>query len=71
MLGQFLAKNLVDRIVVYIGACLIGGSGISWPSVSIATTIKDAKSWTLNECKVLGNDVCMVYDKPERNSRVL
>jgi riboflavin biosynthesis pyrimidine reductase len=63
VLGQFLEKNLVDRVVLYVGACLIGGSGIGWPSVTLATTIKDAKFWKLNECKVLGNDVCMVYDK--------
>jgi len=61
--SKLLKNNLVDRLVVYQGACIIGGTGNFWSKEGLADTMADVKFWNLESVERLGNDVCMIYDR--------
>jgi diaminohydroxyphosphoribosylaminopyrimidine deaminase/5-amino-6-(5-phosphoribosylamino)uracil reductase len=68
--SSFLAKDLVDRVVLYYGACLLGGSGLTWTQgpATLAETISKVKFWKLDNVRQLDNDVCLEYSKPRESS---
>jgi diaminohydroxyphosphoribosylaminopyrimidine deaminase/5-amino-6-(5-phosphoribosylamino)uracil reductase len=60
--GALWAAGLVDRLVVYVGATLLGADGtpaLRWPGPA---TIADAPHLTLTDVTVLGDDVRLTYD---------
>ena len=60
--SSFLQQQLVNRLVVYTGPALIGGSGQSWLSNTLATTMNQVKFLKLVNVKQLANDVRSEYD---------
>jgi len=60
--GALWAAGLVDRLVVYVGATLLGtdaAPALRWPGPA---TIADAPHLTLTDVTVLGDDVRLTYD---------
>lgn len=61
--SQFLKQELVNQLVIYQGACIIGNSGYPWFQEALSNTMTDIKFWKLTGLKQLDNDVCMIYNK--------
>ncbi len=64
--GSFVEADLVDRVVLYYGACFLGAGGLAWAQrpYSMADTISKVKFWNLEKVRQLGNDVCLEYARP-------
>eukprot|EP01117_Protostelium_nocturnum_P014568 TRINITY_DN5550_c0_g1_i7.p1 TRINITY_DN5550_c0_g1~~TRINITY_DN5550_c0_g1_i7.p1 ORF type:complete len:526 (-),score=196.81 TRINITY_DN5550_c0_g1_i7:194-1771(-) len=61
--SELLKRNLVDKLVVYQGATIIGSNGKSWINGSLSQTVSDLKFWKLSEVKAIGNDIKMEYER--------
>jgi diaminohydroxyphosphoribosylaminopyrimidine deaminase / 5-amino-6-(5-phosphoribosylamino)uracil reductase len=63
--GALWAAGLVDRLVVYVGATLLGADAhpaLVWPG---PPTISDAPHLTLTGVTALGDDVRLTYDRDD------
>ncbi|RMF14162.1 MAG: bifunctional diaminohydroxyphosphoribosylaminopyrimidine deaminase/5-amino-6-(5-phosphoribosylamino)uracil reductase RibD [Alphaproteobacteria bacterium] len=61
--GVLLASGCVDRLVVYHGACLIGGDGLAGlPALGIERVDRDAPRFRLRETIALEETVASVYE---------
>jgi diaminohydroxyphosphoribosylaminopyrimidine deaminase/5-amino-6-(5-phosphoribosylamino)uracil reductase len=63
--GALWAAGLVDRLVVYVGATLLGADAhpaLVWPGPA---TISDAPQLTLTQVHALGDDVRLTYDRDD------
>jgi diaminohydroxyphosphoribosylaminopyrimidine deaminase / 5-amino-6-(5-phosphoribosylamino)uracil reductase len=63
--GALWAAGLVDRLVVYVGATLLGANAhpaLVWPG---PPTISDAPHLTLTGVTALGDDVRLTYDRDD------
>ncbi|HEV2309482.1 MAG TPA: bifunctional diaminohydroxyphosphoribosylaminopyrimidine deaminase/5-amino-6-(5-phosphoribosylamino)uracil reductase RibD [Acidimicrobiia bacterium] len=63
--GALWRARLVDRLVVYVGATLLGSEARGLLDAAGPTTIGDARRWTLHDVRVLDDDVRLTYE-PER-----
>eukprot|EP00397_Hematodinium_sp_SG-2012_P045076 GEMP01050503.1.p1 GENE.GEMP01050503.1~~GEMP01050503.1.p1 ORF type:complete len:405 (+),score=70.75 GEMP01050503.1:31-1215(+) len=61
--GEFLTNDLVDELWMYTGATILGSSAMRWAQAPLASTIGDARFWTLRCIRQLGNDVCCEYER--------
>jgi diaminohydroxyphosphoribosylaminopyrimidine deaminase/5-amino-6-(5-phosphoribosylamino)uracil reductase len=64
--ASFLNKGLIQKLVVYQGAYILGGKNtLCWPPTDLSLldgdTITKAKPWTLQSVQRFDNDVRMVY----------
>ncbi|KAL6077175.1 Riboflavin biosynthesis protein RibD [Balamuthia mandrillaris] len=62
--SQMLKEDLINELVVYRGACILGVEAKPWACEDVAKTIQEAAFWRLESVQQLGNDICSVYTKP-------
>ena len=59
--GGFLAAGLIDRLVLYVGACILGPQGNPLFSIEGPKSINDVTRWRSCGVKNFGNDVRLEY----------
>jgi diaminohydroxyphosphoribosylaminopyrimidine deaminase/5-amino-6-(5-phosphoribosylamino)uracil reductase len=64
--GALWRAGLVDRLVVYVGATLLGREARATIDAPGPPTIGDAAHWTLRDVRRLDDDVRLTYDPPGR-----
>ncbi len=64
--GALWRAGLIDRLVVYVGATLLGSEARAVVDAPGPPTIGDAAHWTLRDVTVLDDDVRVTYDPPAR-----
>jgi diaminohydroxyphosphoribosylaminopyrimidine deaminase/5-amino-6-(5-phosphoribosylamino)uracil reductase len=64
--AALLNAGLADELHVYTGPKLLGGSALAWPSAPLASTISEAKCWTLCSTRRVGDsDLLCIYRPAE------
>lgn len=63
--SNFLKNDLVNKMVLYYGNCLIGMSGKNWLQQSLSRNIKEVKRWKLVKIQQFDDDICAEYMKLE------
>lgn len=61
ILGAFLEARLVNRLVLYIGSCILGNRGIPLFDIKTISTISAAPLLQLMNTRTLGNSVRLDY----------
>lgn len=67
--GGFLTAGLIDRLVLYVGTCILGPQGIPLFSMEGPATINEATRWRNCGVKNFGNDVRLEYEPEGREGR--
>jgi diaminohydroxyphosphoribosylaminopyrimidine deaminase/5-amino-6-(5-phosphoribosylamino)uracil reductase len=55
--GALISQGLVDRMVLYVGGCLLGGEGRPLAQGRFPSGIDDAPRWTVLGSRMVGGDV--------------
>ncbi|GAB3568931.1 bifunctional diaminohydroxyphosphoribosylaminopyrimidine deaminase/5-amino-6-(5-phosphoribosylamino)uracil reductase RibD [Spelaeicoccus albus] len=58
--GEFLARGLIDRIVVYVAPTLLGTGRPLIGDIGVGT-LRDASRWRLHDVAPIGDDVRLTY----------
>jgi len=61
--SSFIKNKLVDELVIYYGACILGSTAQTWARSEITKTITDVEFMQLEDVRKLGNDVVMTYKR--------
>lgn len=59
--AEFLKEGLVQRAVIYMGACLLGSDGLQFLQNFYVPSIDKAPRWTLEDLARFGNDIRLDY----------
>jgi riboflavin biosynthesis pyrimidine reductase len=65
--GSFLAGGHVNELHLILGAKMLGGTAVGWPSCPLAQTISEARPWRLVQVKPCSDegDILAIYHPPE------
>lgn len=61
VLGAFLESKLANKLMLYIGSCILGNQGIPLFNIGKISTICEAPLLQLSETQVLGNSIRLDY----------
>mmetsp|Transcript_82887 Transcript_82887/g.243014 ORF Transcript_82887/g.243014 Transcript_82887/m.243014 type:complete len:400 (-) Transcript_82887:94-1293(-) len=62
--GALLRAGLCEELRVYLGATLLGSTGLPWAQTELTKTIGEAQFWKLRAVRKLDDDVCLEYERP-------
>jgi len=59
--GHLLEQGLADHLHVNVGACMLGSTAKPWLELPLASTISEAKFWSLTGLQQCGDDVRLEF----------
>jgi diaminohydroxyphosphoribosylaminopyrimidine deaminase/5-amino-6-(5-phosphoribosylamino)uracil reductase len=69
--SHFIKEKLVDEMVIYFGACILGSSAQPWARTEITKTIGDVEFMRLQDVEKFGNDVALIYKRANSPATVV